>query len=272
MKIGVRAHDFGQMSPEELAAVLHQHGYNAAQLAVTKGISGCATYQAMTEELASAIRTAFDRAEVEITVLGCYIDMSNPDSEIQKNHMAEFFAAMKQVGPMGARMIGSETSYGNIPMEQKIATWPLVLKHMDQIMNRAETLDVDVAIEPVAFHTLYSPEWTRRLLDTIDSRHLKIIFDPLNMLVPERVREQNAVWKECFDAFGEEIAAVHIKDCHFGAQGVYHPCQLGKGITDYGYLFEWLKAHKPEISILREEEERAYAKEDVAFLLNLLFR
>ena len=36
MKIGVRAHDYGKMEIEDLARVLHEEGYDAAQLALPK--------------------------------------------------------------------------------------------------------------------------------------------------------------------------------------------------------------------------------------------
>ena len=38
MKIGVRAHDYGRMEIERLAEVLHNAGYQAAQLALPKEI------------------------------------------------------------------------------------------------------------------------------------------------------------------------------------------------------------------------------------------
>ena len=50
MKIGVRAHDYGKMEIERLAAVLHDEGYQAAQLALPKAFSGIDTYDDLTPE------------------------------------------------------------------------------------------------------------------------------------------------------------------------------------------------------------------------------
>lgn len=50
MKIGVRAHDYGKRSIEELAALLHDEDYNAAQLALPKAFIGIDQYEDISAE------------------------------------------------------------------------------------------------------------------------------------------------------------------------------------------------------------------------------
>lgn len=270
MKIGVRAHDLGQYDENTLAAKLAEAGFNAAQLAVPKAITGVNSYPELSEEAAGRIKTAFEKHKVEITVLGCYIDISNPDQDIWKDQRNQFFAAMECARTVNACMVGTESSYGIISMEEKVKTWDFFLKRMDALVDQAEQLGVYVGIEPVAVHTLYSPEWTRKLLDTIDSSRLQVIFDPVNMLVPERADEQELVWKECVSAFGKEVEAIHLKGFYYNNQNQYVPCALTKGIADYQWLFQWLKDQKPDIAILREEWNPLFAKEDAAYISQLV--
>ena len=61
LRIGCRAHDYGKLPAHDLAQTLRDKGYNAAQLA--------------------DIRTAFDKADVQISVLSCYQDLTAPDDE-----------------------------------------------------------------------------------------------------------------------------------------------------------------------------------------------
>ena len=46
MKIGVRAHDYGKREIEKMAQLLHEEGYEAAQLALPKVFAGIGAYMA----------------------------------------------------------------------------------------------------------------------------------------------------------------------------------------------------------------------------------
>ena len=50
MKIGCRAHDYGKHPAQELALILHNAGYQAAQVAVPKAIEGINDYQHISPE------------------------------------------------------------------------------------------------------------------------------------------------------------------------------------------------------------------------------
>ena len=84
MKIGVRAHDYGKRDIEELAALLHDEDYNAAQLALPKAFMGIDRYEDITMGHIEKIREAFARNMVEIPVFGCYMDLGNPDPQVRE--------------------------------------------------------------------------------------------------------------------------------------------------------------------------------------------
>jgi len=126
-----------------------------------------------------------------------------------------------------------------------------------------------VAMEPVEAHTLYCSEWTGKMIDKLGSERLKIIFDPLNMLIRERVDSQESLWRECIDAFGKETEIIHLKDGVFPDKGRHIPCKLGDGVMRYEIIAKWLKKEKPDISVIREEARYEYAKEDLVFMKRL---
>ena len=88
MKYGCRAHDYGCFTAQELAKVLADNGYNAAQLAMPKAIQGIKSLVAVTPEQLEDVRSAFAAANIEITVLSCYQDLSNPDAEVRRRNMS----------------------------------------------------------------------------------------------------------------------------------------------------------------------------------------
>ena len=94
MKYGCRAHDYGCFTAKGLADVLTANGYNAAQLAMPKAIRGIPNFTDITPAQLTDIRTAFAEAGIEISVLSCYQDLSNPDTAIRENAVAAVCRAL----------------------------------------------------------------------------------------------------------------------------------------------------------------------------------
>ena len=272
MKLGVRAHDYGRHQAAKLAGILKDEGFEAAQLAVPKAIVGVENYRSMTEKDAEEIGAAFRENQIEISVLGCYIDLSSRDKAVREEHLQQFEHALLWGSELNAGMVGTESSYGIVTMEDKKKTWDTVLDGVLRIVEQAEKCGVNVGIEPVAAHTLYSVEWTRKLLDRVGSRRLKVIFDPVNLLTAERIDRQEELWEECFRTLGGDIAVVHLKDFVVAEDHTFAPCLLGEGMMRYETLFAWLHREKSDISILREEIVPETAHRDLAFMKGLLKR
>ena len=65
MKAGVRAHDYGKRSIEEMAALLHDEGYLAAQLVLPKAFMEIDSYESITSKHLEQIRKEFDKNGVD---------------------------------------------------------------------------------------------------------------------------------------------------------------------------------------------------------------
>ena len=156
MKFGVRVHDFGRDDAKILAKKVREFGFESIHLAVKKALPGISGNIDIKEKDIEYIKGAF--SGIEISVLGSYIDFTTDDDEVWQNHRNEFIAAMKISKPLSALYIGSESSYGNISMEDKIRLFPKLIERLDDILNEADKYDVYVAMEPVEAHTLYCSE------------------------------------------------------------------------------------------------------------------
>lgn len=126
MKYGCRAHDYGCFTAQELARTLADQGYNAAQLAMPKAIRGIADMNGISPEQLEEIRTAFAEADVEITVLSCYRDLSSPDDGTRTAAVADVCRALHYQKETGAKQVGSESSCRFLSEEQKAAELPLL--------------------------------------------------------------------------------------------------------------------------------------------------
>jgi len=270
MKFGCRAHDYGRFPADEMARCLHERGYHAAQVALPKALEDVTDYQTLTPEHAAEIGAAFSEQGVEITVLGCYMDLSAPDEETRKAGLENVKRCLHLQAPLGAKLVGSETSYDHLTTEEKNARLPLMTDSVLRIVEEAARVDGVFAIEPVFWHPLDSLERMGNLLDAVaDPVHFRMIFDPVNVLKKRRQGDQTALWKEWLGTFGDRVEAMHIKD--FVLEGDhYQPRPLGHGCMDFTYLRRWLRENRPEMPLLREEVQLDHDQEDLEFLRTLV--
>lgn len=270
MKLGCRAHDYGTHTAAQLAEILHSHGYNACQLAIPKAISGVADYQSITPQTAAEIGEAFAAQGVEISVMGCYQDLSNPDAEVRKQAVANIAHCLSVQKLVGARVVGSESSYANLSEEEKAVRYPLFVDSALRIAEAAAKYDGVFAIEPVFWHPLDTIERTQNLLDAVaDKQHFKMIFDAANVLKRKYQSAQTQLWQQWLGEFGEHIEAMHIKD--FVLEGdKYCPRVLGEGVMDYTFIRSWLCENRPEMALLREEVQLQHDQQDLHFMRSLV--
>lgn len=269
MKLGCRAHDYGRHTPGDLAALLAGKGYNACQLAPVKGLLGVESYRQLTLDDASAIGKAFQDAGVEISVLGCYMDLSSPDSATRRAAVENVIHCLNLQNAMGARCVGSESSYEHLDAEEKARRFPLLEDSVLRITEAAARCGGVFAIEPVFWYPLDSIQRTQALLDRVaDPQHLALILDPANVLKRRDQSRQGEIWTAWLEEFGPRIRAMHIKD--FVLEGdTYCPRGLGQGVMDYTAIHSWLVRCRPDLPLLREEVQLSRDAADLDFMRRL---
>ncbi|PHV70966.1 AP endonuclease [Sporanaerobium hydrogeniformans] len=270
MKIGLRAHDYGKLTVEELTSRISKDGFKAIQLALPKAIQGITSYLEVSDEQVLEIHKACEKAQLEVAVLGCYINPALIDDKARAEEVEKFLRALEMVKPLKAGCIGTETTHFNGTEEEREVAFNLLVDSVKQMVTKAESLGVDIGIEPVAYHTLNTPELTQRLLEEIPSKRLKIIFDPVNLLTVENIEKQDTLWERCFKCFGDKICAMHIKSIRLNANGQLEVPPLAEGVVNYEKIMAWLKINKPDIALLREEIKPEEAHLDKSFILQLI--
>ncbi|MCL2216599.1 MAG: sugar phosphate isomerase/epimerase [Defluviitaleaceae bacterium] len=253
MKIGVRAHDFGRQEIDALAANIKNAGFECVQLAPAKSIVGINSFADITDALLSPIEQAFSKANLEITVLGCYIEPSLADREKRLENVEIFKNNLTFARQLGISIVGTETTHMDIntSTQEREKVYQLLKDSVLRMAERAEKENVFIGIEPVAEHTLNTPELARRLLDEVNSQKLKIIFDPVNLVLPHTIGDQGKIFAQLLDLLGQEIVAMHIKDIVIeNNEKTWR--NIGAGVIDYAPVITWLKQNKPDMRLLRE--------------------
>ncbi len=269
MRIGIRGHDFGRHTPEALADILSGAGVEAVQLALPKILEGVNGYDDVSDALLERLRNALAAKDIEPSVLGCYIEPAFPDADARERQLEIFSRGIYCAAALGARCIATETTNCSVDGAEREAAFDILSKSVERMLSDAGKLGVTVAVEPVAWHTMNSPELTARLLSRFDGSGLSVIFDPSNLFTRTTVEEQDSLWRECVDAFGGKVAAMHIKDGTL-AKGIVTPCLLGEGDINYTRVIApWLRAEKPDVPLLREEISPATAARDLGWMRDM---
>lgn len=270
MKIGVRAHDFGRREIGEMAGLLHDEEYEAAQLALPKAFMGIESYDDITPEKLEQIRTSFEKQNIDIAVFGCYMDLGNPDENVRRYAVDTLKKSMTWAKELGAHVVGTETAYPRLNWELRQQWKPFMMDSILRGMEEAVRVDMPLAIEPVWWHPLEDLETTMEVLEKVgDAAHLRMIFDASNLLKHPETTDQDACWTRWLDAVGDVIDVMHIKDFSLDRRKIYQPEALGAGVMDYTAISRWLEKQEREIYLLREEMNLLFAKEDIAFMRSL---
>jgi sugar phosphate isomerase/epimerase len=271
MKLGVRAHDFGKLPIDELAAQIARHGLESVQLAPAKAIAGFDTDAGrLSPGFASGIRDAFQRRGIRIAVLGCYINLGDGDEANRRPQLERFKEHIRFARDFGCSVVGTETGslnsdFSRHPDNTGESAFQIVLASVRELVREAERFGVFVGIEAVERYVISTPRRLRRLLDEVDSPNLQVIYDPVNLLWSTNYELQEKIVEEAHALLGNRICIVHAKDYTISG-GQFQELPAGQGRLNYPMILRWLKKHRPGIDVLLENTQPSTIGQTVAFM------
>ncbi|MDL2229256.1 sugar phosphate isomerase/epimerase [Treponema sp. OttesenSCG-928-L16] len=279
IQIGLRAHDFGRNTPEALAVTLAQYKPAAIQLALTKAFTGSPGLGGLSPGYARGIYRIFAKRDISIAVLGCYINPVHPDSDERERMLTRFEEHLRYVRDFGCAVVGTETGSCNAdcsfhPDTAKPETFDLFCSSLERLLKTAEKCGSIVGIEPVADqHTICSIELMEQLLRRFESPSLKVIYDPVNLIPKAGLEEsQESFFKRAFEAFGNHIAAVHLKDFRMEGGNKIGDLPTGTGSLDYRSLLKLISEKKDGVDLLLENNGPQFFAASSAFIREALPR
>ena len=252
MQLGIRLHDTKKLCFEERIADVSQLGFKCGHLALAKVIDEFPTTdEALTPGLAMYLKNVFAKNNVDIAVLGCYLNLANPNPEKLAQITHRYMAHLRFASWLGCGVVGTETgapneTYTHVPEchgEEALQTF---ITNLRPVVKYAEQMGVVMAIEPVWKHIVCNPKRARRVLDEINSPNLQIILDPVNLLDISNYQDQVAIVDEAIELLGPDVAMVHLKD-FVVEDGKLVSVGAGLGQMDYTSVIKFMKTRKPFI-------------------------
>lgn len=270
MQVGIRLHDTKKMPLEERLRNVHEQGFSCGHLALSKVIEEYPVgVSALTPGFAMYLKRLFEKNQLEVAVLGCYLNLANLNEEKLREITEKYKAHIRFASLLGCGVVGTETGNPNETYtydEEKSHTeeaLQIFIKNLLPVVEYAEKMGVILAIEPVFNHIVCDPKRARRVLDTVQSPNLQIILDPVNLLHISNYQNQKEIVREAIELLGKDVAVVHIKDYLVEGDKLVSVA-AGKGNMDYSELMKFIKNEKPFIHATLENtvpENAVWAKE-----------
>ncbi|SCY21142.1 sugar phosphate isomerase/epimerase family protein [Alkaliphilus peptidifermentans] len=256
-KYGIRAHDLGILTPEQILNKLDELKLDGVQLAPVKVFDTIKRHEMFMEgDFSSFVCQLFKECQKEILMLGCYLNHAHPDSE-QQRHFLDIskgyinIAALNNIKCVGTESFTLNANGKPHKEDHSQVGYNHFIKQLEPLIAYAEERQVDFAIEPAVHHIIYDIKTMTKLIHDIGSKRVKVIFDPVNLMTQELKVDQRRFFETFFEAFDNRISMVHVKD--FAYLG--HEKQMltaGQGELDYGYLHQMIKKSQQAIDVMLE--------------------
>ncbi|MBP1961564.1 sugar phosphate isomerase/epimerase family protein [Paenibacillus aceris] len=276
MGIGTLAHTVGHLPLNQLTEKLRGRGIDFVQLALSKAISDIDTSLGkLSPGLANHIGEQFHRAGIRIGVLGCYINPIHPDPQQRRYEINRFKEHLRYARDFGTSIVATETADLTTYLSQDAERYEaigceLLKQTVEELSEEAERWGVNIGLEPVFTHTLSSKEKMVRIMEEIPSSNLGVVFDPVNLLPPADVDNQEEFLDGAFAAFGDRIVLAHLKDV-IVRDGKLESVRSGQGIFQTQSFLEKLHRVKPGIDISLEQLSDETINETFHYVRNLMF-
>lgn len=257
MQLGIRLHDVKKAPLEERVAIAREQGFACAHVALSKLISEYPTDDgALTPGFARHLKRMFEKNGMDLAVLGCYLNLANPNQEALRKAQNRYYAHLRFASLCGAGVVGTETGAVNEAYKYEEANHSeealeVFLRNLEPVVRRAEDFGVILAIEPVFKHIVWNPARARRVLDSVSSSNLQIIFDPVNLLDVSNYEAREEIFAEALEVLGPDIAMIHLKDFII-KDGKMESVAAGTGMMNYERILKFIKERKPYVHVTLE--------------------
>ena len=245
MNIGIRLHDTVPGSFWERMCRAKAQGFDCMQLALSKALPHFDMADAprrLDEHLAIQMRGALMIEKMECAVLGCYLELADRDPERLEKTREIYRAHLKFAPKINARVVGTEASPApglglDVRSEEALQCF---IDGVRPLVKDAQAYGACLAIEPAAGSIIDTPERMERVLDALDSKHVRVILDAVHLLTRDNYMDADRIIDACIRRFGDRISVLHMRDYRV-AEDQYRVKSVacGEGVMDYDKLLRF---------------------------------
>ena len=259
--LGVRLHDLPAGSIEERVHMAAALGFSCVHLASKTIYSSYKIDRSgLTYDLAMHLRELLEKYKITVAVFGCYKNLATPSNEMLTDVLAEYKACSCFAKWLEAGVVGTETGRPNVEnviSDDRFSERALqrLCRNVKRASNIASEEGVRLAVEPGWNEVACTPERAATLIAEVDEPSLGVIFDPVSLLHPEVIGNEDQIVARAFKLFGNRIAVLHAKDFEIvpnenssgwcdgsGSRLVCHAAGT-TGNFDFAPVMQWAKSY-----------------------------
>ena len=276
MQIGILLGTFARGTLEQRLDAAKAGGLDCVQVSLD-----CAGLPAMPDEippeLAGRIRREAEARGITIAAAQGTFNMCHPDAEHRQTGLRRLRVLAEACAPMGTAKIhlctgtrDPDNMWRRHPDNDSPAAWSDMVACVREAAGIARQMGVVLAFEPEVNNVVDSARKARRLLDEINSPHLRVTIDPANIFHAGELPRMREMLDEAIALLGKDIVLAHAKDLdHDGDAG---HLAAGRGKLDYDRYLSLLHTSGFKGPILLHGLSEAQVPGCVAFLREKLAR
>ena len=274
MQIGIMARTFVRPTLEETLDVIVGHGIYCIQFSLA-----CAGVPDMPEKidvgLCDSIREEMAERKINMAAVSGTFNMIHPDVRERQDGLRRLREIASVCQRLGTSVITLCTGTRDLqsmwrphPDNNLPEAWKDLTDVTREALKIAADNDVVLAFEPEVSNTIDSAIKARRLLDEMQSPHLKVIMDPANIFHKGELPRMREMINGAFELLGDDIAIGHAKD--LDRDGAAGHIAAGKGLLDYRQYLSLMSKVGFDVSLILHGLSEAEVDGCVAFLRSVM--
>ena len=270
MQIGIFSKTFARPTLAGVLDAVAAHGLQHVQFNLD-----CAGLEPMPdvidESTCDVIRQALAARGIEMAAISGTFNMIDPDLYQRQLGLQRLRVLAAACARLGTHVITLCTGtrdpvsmWRRHPDNDSAEAWQEMLASMHVAAEIAAEFNVTMGFEPEVSNVVDSARKGRRLLDTIQSPHLKVVMDGANVFHAGELSKMHAVLDETFDLLGNDIVLAHAKDISQDGEAGHDAA--GTGLLDYDYYLALLQRAGYTGPLILHSLSEAQVDDSVAFL------
>lgn len=192
------------------------------------------------------IRREMAARGIKVAAISGTFNLIHPDLQKRGDGLRQLRVLASTCKWLGASVItlctgtrDPENMWRRHPENDSPQAWQDLVESMREAIQIAEENEVTLAFEPEVSNVVDSAVKARRLLDEIQSPHLKVLMDGANIFHKGELPRMGEILDEAFELLGRDIVMAHAKDLtHDGEAG---NVAAGTGMLDYDRYISLLR-------------------------------
>jgi len=270
MQIGIFSKTFARPTLAGVLDAVAAHGLQHVQFNLD-----CAGLEPMPDVLDDAtcdvIRQALAARSIQMAAISGTFNMIDPDLYQRQLGLQRLRVLAAACTRLGTHVITLCTGtrdpismWRRHPDNDSAEAWQEMLASMHVAAEIAAEFNVTMGFEPEVSNVVDSARKGRRLLDTLQSPHIKVVMDGANVFHAGELAKMHTVLDETFDLLGNDIVLAHAKDISQDGEAGHDAA--GTGLLDYDYYLALLQRAGYTGPLILHSLSEAQVDDSVAFL------